>query len=275
MAPFSSYRVKPGKDFRIDDIDPDNSGDWKGRKEEAKVRQIELTEKLDALQEQLYAEGKHKVLVVIQGMDASGKDGTIRKVFEGINPQGVRVASFKSPSPLELSHDYLWRVHQVVPAKGQIVIFNRSHYEDVLIVRVHKWIDEKEVQRRLRQIRDFEQLLADEGTTILKFHLRISKEEQKKRFIERIETPEKNWKFNPGDLGERTLWKDYMNAYEDAIRETSTEAAPWYVVPADHEWYRDLLITSVLVDTLENFKMTYPKPSEDLTPYKKQLEEEK
>lgn len=275
MTPFNAYRVKQGKDFHIEDFDADDTGEWKGRKEEAKVRQMELTGKLDALQEQLYAEGKQKILVVIQGMDCSGKDGTIRKVFEGINPQGVRVASFKSPSPLELSYDYLWRVHQVVPAKGQIVIFNRSHYEDVLIVRVHEWIDEKEAKKRLRQIREFEQMLVDEGTTILKFHLRISKDEQKKRFIERIDTPEKNWKFNPGDLKERALWKDYMNAYEDALRETSTDSAPWYVVPANHEWFRDLLITSVLVDTLKDFNMAYPQPTEDLTPYQKQLEEEK
>ncbi len=184
------------------------------------------------------------------------------------------MASFKSPTPQELSYDYLWRVHQVVPAKGQIVIFNRSHYEDVLIVRVHKWIDEKEAKKRLRQIREFEQLLADEGTTILKFHLRISKDEQKNRLIERIDTPEKNWKFNPGDLKERALWKEYMNAYEDAIRETSTDDAPWYVVPANHEWFRNLLITSVLVDTLKDFNMTYPKPTEDFTPYKQQLEQE-
>jgi PPK2 family polyphosphate:nucleotide phosphotransferase len=274
MPPFNSYRVKPGKDFHIDDFDPDDAGEWKGRKEEAKLLQIELTEKLETLQEQLYAEGKHKLLVVIQGMDAAGKDGTIRKVFEGVNPQGVRVASFKSPTPQELSYDYLWRVHQVVPAKGQIVIFNRSHYEDVLIVRVHKWIDDKETKKRLRQIREFEQLLADEGTTILKFHLRISKDEQKNRLIERIDTPEKNWKFNPGDLKERELWKEYMNAYEDAIRETSTDDAPWYVVPANHEWFRNLLITSVLVDTLKNFNMMYPKPTEDFTPYKQQLEQE-
>ncbi len=217
------------------------------------------------LQDILYAQHEHKILIVLQGMDTSGKDGAIRHVFGGINPQGVRVANFKGPTPEELDHDYLWRVHKQVPAKGELVIFNRSHYEDVLIVRVHELVPEKVWKRRYDEINNFEQLLSESGTTILKFYLHISKDEQKKRLEERRDTPRKQWKFRIEDIRERELWDDYMQAYQDAIARTSTRCAPWHVVPANHEWYRDLVIASVLVESLEGLDMHYPEPKEDLS----------
>lgn len=271
---FDRYCVKPDDKFKLSKIDPNDLGDWANKKAEAKQKIADLTAELDKLQEVLYAESKHKVLVVIQAMDTAGKDGTIRAVFDGVNPQGVKVASFKSPTAPELARDYLWRVHQVVPSKGELVVFNRSHYEDVLIVAVHKWIDAAECKRRYKQIAEFERLLAEEGTTILKFFLHIDLETQRKRLIERINDPTKEWKFNPSDLGERKLWPDYIKAYESAIKATSTEYAPWYVVPSNRNWYRNLIVASVLVDKLKSLDMQYPKPAEDLAPYKQQLEAE-
>jgi PPK2 family polyphosphate:nucleotide phosphotransferase len=212
----------------------------------------------------LYAEHKHKVLVVLQAMDTGGKDGVISHVFEGVNPQGVRVASFKVPSEEELSHDYLWRIHQQVPGKGELVIFNRSHYEDVLVVRVHNLAPEAVWSRRYEQINHFEKMLADEGTLILKFFLHISKDEQKERLQARLDEPDKRWKFRIGDLKERALWQEYTQAYEDVLSKTSTHWAPWYVVPANRKWYRDLVIGTVLVDALKNLHMKYPQPEEDL-----------
>jgi PPK2 family polyphosphate:nucleotide phosphotransferase len=233
-------------------------------KNEAKEALEALTGELEALQELLYAERKHKLLVVLQGMDTSGKDGTIRHVFEGVNPQGVRVASFKVPTPIELDHDYLWRVHLQTPGRGEVVIFNRSHYEDVLVVRVHQLVPEEVWKRRYDQINAFERLLADEGTTILKFFLHISLDEQKRRLQERLDDPTKHWKFATGDLAERKLWSAYQEAYEDALGKTSTEWAPWYIVPADRKWFRNLVIASVIVETLKGLKMSYPQPAEDL-----------
>lgn len=268
---FKEYRIKPKSNFKLKDIDPDDLGEWKDKKDAAKKRLADLCSDLDKLQEIMYAEGKQKLLIVIQAMDTGGKDGTIRSVFEHVNPQGVRVASFKVPTSTELAHDYLWRVHSQVPGKGELVIFNRSHYEDVLVVRVHGMVDKETCKRRYRHMAEFERLLAEEGTTILKFFLHISKDEQKERLLERIDIPEKNWKFNPGDLKERALWDDYMNAYEDAIRETSTEYAPWYVVPANRNWYRNLVVAGVIVDTVKALKVKYPVPEEDFQPYRQQL----
>jgi PPK2 family polyphosphate:nucleotide phosphotransferase len=184
-----------------------------------------------------------------------------------VNPQGVKVASFKVPSDIELSHDYLWRVHQKAPAKGEIVIFNRSHYEDVLVVRVHDMVPGAVWKKRYQQINDFEGMLADEGTVILKFFLCISKEEQKRRFIERIKDPEKQWKFNPNDIEERQFWDAYMQAYQDVLDKTSTKYAPWYVIPADYNWYRDLIISRIIVSQLKALKMTYPEPAENISQY--------
>lgn len=265
------YRIRQGEELDVRKLDPDDHSAWEGSKEEGKQRLVELRKELAGLQELLYAEGKHRVLVVLQAMDTGGKDGTIRSVFEGVNPQGVRVASFKAPTPIELAHDYLWRIHPQVPGKGELVVFNRSHYEDVLVVRVHNLAPRPVWRRRYRHIVDFERMLADEGVTILKFFLHISADEQKKRLLERIEKPEKRWKFNPGDLEERKLWDTYMNAYSEALRRTSTKSAPWYAVPANSNWYRNLVVLSVLVDQLKKLKMKYPSPVENITQYRPAL----
>jgi PPK2 family polyphosphate:nucleotide phosphotransferase len=217
-----------------------------------------LAVEINALQDILYAQGKHKILLVLQGMDASGKDGTVKHVFSECDPLGIRSASFKGPTDEELAHDYLWRVHARVPKKGEITIFNRSHYEDVLIVKVHDWIDDKECERRYQQINDFERMLAETGTTIIKCYLHISKEEQKERMYERLNDPTKTWKFNPNDLNERDLWPKYMQAYENAMRATSTDYAPWYVIPADSKTNRNLLISRILLETLKDLKLAYP-----------------
>jgi PPK2 family polyphosphate:nucleotide phosphotransferase len=201
-------------------------------------------------------------------MDTGGKDGVIRAVFDGVNPAGVRVASFKVPTPEELSHDYLWRIHKQTPGKGEIVIFNRSHYEDVLVVRVHNLVPKETWRKRFDHINNFEKLLSDEGTTILKFFLHISKDEQKERLQERLDIPEKQWKFSAGDLKERLLWDEYQNAYEDVLNKTSTKYAPWHIIPANRNWYRNWLISSIIVDTLKSFKMKFPQPEQNLSEIK-------
>jgi len=257
------YRVKPGETIHLDKINPAETSEYPGDKDEALKDTRKLIERLEALQELLYAEHRHRLLIVLQAMDTGGKDGVIRRVFEGVNPQGVRVANFKAPTPEELDHDYLWRVHKHTPARGEIVIFNRSHYEDVLVVRVHGLVPEEVWQRRYEHINHFERLLVDEGTTILKFFLHISKEEQKRRLQARLDDPTKHWKFNLKDLEERQRWDDYMAAYEDVLNKTSTHYAPWYVIPADKKWYRDYCIARILVQTLEDFNMQYPRLEQD------------
>ena len=255
------YRVKPGMQLNLDKYDPDGTNDYKKTdqgKEKAKAITAELTGRLGELQERLYADGTRSLLIVLQGMDTSGKDGTIKSVMSGVNPQGCKVVSFKAPSSEELSHDFLWRVHQKAPAKGQIGIFNRSHYEDVLITRVHGWVSDKIVRQRFDQIKEFEELLYESGTTVLKFFLHISKDEQKERLEERIRDPEKRWKFNEGDLEERKLWKNYMKAFEDVMAATSTDHAPWYIVPANRKWYRNLVVADRVVDVLEAMKIRTP-----------------
>ena len=256
------YRIKPGSRVDLSQHDPDDRSAFKGDKAAAKAETAKLNARLERLQELLYAEGRHKVLVVLQAMDAGGKDGTIRSVFDGVNPQGVKVASFKRPTPPELAHDYLWRVHSQTPGAGEIVIFNRSHYEDVLVVRVHDLVPESRWRQRYGHIRAFESLLTDEGTRIVKFFLHISKDEQRERLQERIDVPEKRWKFNSGDLAERQLWDEYEAAYEEALAETSTEQAPWYVIPANANWYRNLVVSRILVDLLEGLAMRYPEPDD-------------
>ncbi len=258
------YRVKPSQPIQLADWDPDDSSAFDGDKEEGKQRLDELTAELEELQERLYAEHRHKLLVVLQGMDTSGKDGVIRHVFEGVNPQGVRVAGFKTPTQQELDHDYLWRVHQQVPGRGEIVIFNRSHYEDVLVVRVNELVPQSVWQARYDHICAFEKMLADEGVTILKFYLHISRTEQKKRLEERLQDPTKYWKFAIGDLKTREHWDDYMEAYQDALNRTSTEYAPWYLVPADKKWFRNLVIGTVMVETLKKLDIRYPPPEQGL-----------
>jgi PPK2 family polyphosphate:nucleotide phosphotransferase len=259
------YRVKQDEKIDISELDPEDNRFFSGSKDEAESHIVELNKQLDTLQEILFAEHKHKVLIVLQAMDTGGKDGVIRHVFEGVNPQGVRVASFKVPSIDELDHDYLWRIHKQIPGKGEMVIFNRSHYEDVLVVRVHKIVPQEIWSRRYDQINDFERMLVDEGTTTLKFFLNISKDEQKGRLQDRLNQADKQWKFNVGDLKERELWDEYMHAYEEMLGKTSTEMCPWFIIPANHKWYRDLVIGSILVDTLKGLDMKYPVPAEDLS----------
>lgn len=258
----SKYRVKPSGKVDLGDWDTNDNGGLE--KESAREATLELNHRLEALQELLYAEGKNKVLVVLQATDTGGKDGTIRHVFDTLNPAGVKVASFKKPTSEELSHDYLWRVHSHAPGKGQLTIFNRSHYEDVLVVRVHDIVPEKVWKKRYRHIRDWEQMLADEGTTIVKFFLHISRDEQKERLQARLDTPEKNWKFAQSDLEERKHWDDYQEAFAAMLEETSTKDAPWYVIPANRKWFRNHLISQVLVDTLEGLDMSFPEPEDGI-----------
>jgi len=230
-----------------------------------------LTERLDALQRALHAEGARAVLVVLQGRDASGKDGTLRKVFGPLDPLGVTATSFKAPTELELRHDYLWRVHQAVPPRGAIGVFNRSHYEDVLVVRVRRLVPESVWRARYEQINLFERILIENGTVILKFMLHISREEQRERLLARLEDPEKYWKFNAGDLKERDLWDDYTEAYREMILRTSTPAAPWYVVPADAKRVRDVLVARTVTETLERMDPRYPGPPSELEALRKAL----
>jgi len=254
------HRVKPGSRVKLDRIDPEDTSGFRGSRKDAEDRLLRLTESLEPLQELLYAEHRHKLLVVLQGMDTSGKDGTIGHVFEGVNPQGVTVARFGPPTAEELDHDYLWRVHRHTPAKGMMAIFNRSHYEDVLVVRVHRLVPRNVWERRYQQINDFERMLTEEGATILKFFLHISREEQKKRLQARLDDRRKQWKFSLADEKERELWPAYLQAYEEAIERTSTAWAPWYIVPANHKWYRNLVVATTLIDTLRPLKMRYPQP---------------
>ena len=265
------YLIKPDQKVNLSDWDPASTPAWESGKKEAEKCIQELNTRLEALQELLFAQGKHKILVVLQGTDTSGKDGVIRHVFEGVNPQGVRVASFKVPTTPELARDYLWRIHQQVPCRGEMVIFNRSQYEDVLVVRVHNLVPPEQWKLRYAQINHFEQMLVEEGTTILKFFLHIDAEEQRQRLLARLDEPAKRWKFNPGDLEERKLWDEYQKAYEAVLSKTSQDGAPWIIVPANRKWYRDLIISSALVDTLKELKMEYPQPAEDLDAYRKEL----
>ncbi|HUK80447.1 MAG TPA: polyphosphate kinase 2 family protein [Nitrososphaerales archaeon] len=253
------YLVKPGSSVRLAKMDPDDTSGFDGDKNDGEKAIDAVVGKLDPLQDLLYAEHKHRILIVLQGMDASGKDGTIRRVFEGVNPEGVRVAHFGRPSAEELDRDYLWRVHKQVPGKGEVVIFNRSHYESVLVERVHGLVPESVWSRRYQQIVDFEKMLNEEGTTILKFFLHIDKKEQAKRFQDRLKDPTKHWKFSYLDYNERAYWKDYARAYEDALERTSMPSAPWYVVPSNHSWFRDLVVSEVVVEALDALKMRYPK----------------
>jgi PPK2 family polyphosphate:nucleotide phosphotransferase len=258
------HRVKPGSAIKLADWDANDTSAFTGPKLQADAVVIGKSQELNVLQELLYAEHKHKVLIILQGMDTSGKDSTIRHVFQHVDPLGVRVASFKAPSSEEASFDYLWRIHKHVPAKGEIVIFNRSHYEDVGIARVHELVPRQVWQRRYAQINDFERMLTEEGTTILKFYLHIDRNEQRKRLEARRDDPEKQWKFSRADIEERKLWPKYMEAYEDAVSETCTEWAPWYIVPANHKWYRNLVIASLIVDALSKLKMKYPKAGDSV-----------
>jgi PPK2 family polyphosphate:nucleotide phosphotransferase len=253
------YWVKPGEKLDLSRIDSnDKSLFTGGDKSEFEEQFRNLQDQLRDLQKVLYAQNKHKILVVMQAMDTGGKDGCIKHVFSHIDPQGIHVRSFKKPTAEELSHDFLWRVHAKVPPTGQLVIFNRSHYEDIIAVRVKKLFPAAVWKRRQRHIIEFERMLAEEGTTIVKIFLHISREEQKQRLEARLSNPNKHWKFNPDDLADRRLWDDFMQAYEDVISKTSTEHAPWFVVPADRKWYRNLCVARIMLDTMRGLKMELP-----------------
>jgi PPK2 family polyphosphate:nucleotide phosphotransferase len=253
-----ALRVKPGTRVRLSALDP--AATFGHDKAAAGPLIAKRLERLGSLQDRLRAEAKEAVLVVLQGIDAAGKDGTIQKVMEAFNPQGCTVSAFKVPTPEELSHDYLWRIHKRVPAKGEIGIFNRSHYEDVLVVRVHALVPRKVWSARYAQINAFEETLAASGTTIVKFFLSIDRDEQRKRFQARFDDPTKRWKFSARDLEERKRWDDYQAAFDDVLSKTSTSAAPWYVIPANRNWFRDLAVASILADTLAGLTPAYPAP---------------
>lgn len=255
------YRVKPGSKVKLRDFATNDDGGLD--KDEALRRFAELKERLSELQRKLYAEGTQSLLVVLQAMDTGGKDSTIRSVFTGFNPVGCRVVNYKAPNDTELHHDFLWRIHQNTPRQGDITVFNRSHYEDVLIVRVKGLAPEKLWRKRYEHINNFERLLHDEGTRVVKFFLHISKRFQKERLLKRLKDPAKHWKFNPDDLGERKRWTAYQRAYEEALKRCSTPYAPWYVIPGETRWYRDLLVAQVLVKTLESMNPKFPKPAFD------------
>lgn len=259
------YRVKPGAKVQLKDWSTQPPQKDEAFKEETKRRSAKLGLKLAELQELLWAEHKHRVLVLLQGLDTAGKDSTVRHVFSPINPQGLRVQSFKAPTAPELAHDYLWRIHTQAPANGEIAIFNRSHYEDVLVVRVRGLQPEKVWRRRYRQIVDFERLLVEEGTVVLKFFLHIDKDEQKKRLEQRLLEKRKQWKWDPADQRDRGYWDQYAQAYEEALERTGTDEAPWHIVPADKKWWRDYVVSETLVSALEELAMQYPQPKADLS----------
>ena len=254
------WKVQPGRKIDVVTLDPGSTAGAPGKRGATEAALPSLVAELADLQDRLWAEARRSVLVVLQAMDAGGKDGTIKHVFRGVNPQGTRVMSFKEPTQIELAHDFLWRVHRAVPRAGEIGIFNRSHYEDVLITRVHGLVTKPTWKARYDLINSFEALLAHGGTTVIKLFLHISKDEQRKRFDSRLSEPKKRWKFRPSDLTEREYWDEYQLAYSEAINKTSTESAPWYVIPADHKWYRNWAVSTTLVDTLRTLDPHYPEP---------------
>ena len=266
--------VKPGKRVNLKAIDPDGT---KGKldKKAAEKRVAKLQQRMDELQFQLFAEGKRSLLICLQGLDASGKDGVLRHVIASMNPQGCRVASFKQPTAEEAAHDFLWRVEKEVPRRGEVVVFNRSHYEDVLVVRVHDLVPKTIWSQRYQQINDYESRLTTSGTAIIKCFLHISPEEQLKRFEQRLEDPLRQWKISETDYTERKYWAEYRLAYEDALSKCSTGKAPWYVIPSDHKWYRDLMIAEIIVATLEGMKMKLPKPTVDIADIRRKYHEAK
>jgi PPK2 family polyphosphate:nucleotide phosphotransferase len=281
----SKYQIKFRSDVKLSDIKTGSTGKFESKKDAEKLLE-ENIERMAELQDMLYAQNKYALLVIIQAMDTAGKDGTIKHVMSGLNPQGTQVYSFKQPSQEELDHDYLWRAVKNLPERGRIGIFNRSHYEDVLVVRVHnlqvksqvpeEFLTEDIWKNRFRQIRDFERHLHENGIVTVKLFLHISKEEQTERLIARIDDKAKNWKFSAGDLEERKYWDDYQHCYEDAINETSTDESPWYVIPADKKWFARLAASEIIIQTLEGMKLAYPKITDqqaaDLVEFRRKLE---
>jgi len=290
MTAFKQFRVEPDKKFKLEERDPGDTAGFKSKKEaNSKERLTEGIERLRELQERLYAHDRWALLIIFQAMDAAGKDSTIAHVMSGVNPQGCQVYSFKQPSAEELDHDYLWRTNRCLPERGRIGVFNRSYYEEVLVVRVHQGIlaaeklpaelvDEDIWKQRFKEINAFERYLAQNGTALVKFFLHVSKEEQRRRFLARLDEPQKNWKFSLSDAKEREHWDDYMAAYEDMLEQTSTEHAPWYVIPADHKWFMRMAAADIIVSTLEKLKPEYPTITEEkrreLEAARKALEQE-
>jgi PPK2 family polyphosphate:nucleotide phosphotransferase len=268
MKYLEEFRVSPKEQVRLKTLDP--SFDGKNEtKESALIRIAKLQKRMDELQFRLYAEQKQSLLIILQALDAGGKDGVVRHVIGSMNPQNCRVVSFKQPSPEELSHDYLWRIEHQTPRHGEVVIFNRSHYEDVLVVRVHELIPESIWSKRYSQINDFEERLSMNRTHILKFFLHISREEQLKRFEQRLDDPARQWKISEADYSERDLWSDYESAYEDVLNKCSTKEAPWFVIPSNHKWFRNLVISEIIVETMENLRITTPLPTVDIEEIRK------
>ena len=260
---YPRYRIEPGERVSLVAIDPDETEHYRKKKEVAKELEKQRR-RIQGLQTRLFAENERGLLIVLQAMDTGGKDGTIKHVFSGVNPQGCRVSSFKSPSAEEANHDFLWRYHKSAPAKGRIGIFNRSHYEDVLVVRVKGLVPEEVWRERYRQINDFERNLSNDGVSVLKFYLHVSKDEQKRRLQSRLENPDKRWKFSSADIKERAFWDDYQAAFEDALTNCSTEQAPWYVVPANKKWYRNLVVARTIADTLAAIDPQFPPAEKGL-----------
>jgi len=263
LSDFDAYRITKTQNNDISKVSSDPWQDLPSSKSEARKELSALHERLSELQQRFFVDRRKKLLFVLQGMDTSGKNGTIRHVFRGVNPQGVHVASFEKPSSRELARDYLWRVHKRTPAKGEIMIFDRSHYEDVLAVRVNKLKPAKVWSKRYRHINDFEQLLTDEDTVVLKFFLHIDRDTQKQRLQERLDTPAKNWKFDQSDLVARSKWEEYVKAYEEVFEKTSTSYAPWYIIPANKKWARNLLVARIVVSCLEDMRLSYPEVDYD------------
>lgn len=259
------YRIRPGTKVKLTDFDPSGETELAGDKERGLALLEQMKSDLQELQRMFYAGRRHRLLIILQGMDGSGKDGTVRSVFSGIDPHGFRVVSFKSPTPAELDHDYLWRVHRETPAKGEIAVFNRSHYEDVIAVKVKNLAPKAAWEKRYDHIVNFERMLTDEGTTILKFFLHISREEQRRRLEARLQNPDKHWKFNPEDIADRRLWPQFSEAYEEVLTRTSTAESPWFVVPANRKWYRNAVLSSIVRETLVKLDLKYPSPSWDLS----------
>lgn len=263
----SQFRIKTGSKINLARFDANFHGGYENE-ESAADDQKKYFSRMGELQNLMYSENKHSLLIVLQAMDAGGKDGTIRHVMEAWNPQGCSVASFKVPTAEELAHDFLWRIHKVTPRRGQITVFNRSHYEDVLVVRVHNLVPKDVWSKRFNDINIFERELSNSGTTIVKFFLHIDKQEQLERFGDRLDEPDKQWKISEADYEEREFWDDYQQAYMDAISKCSFNYAPWYIIPANHKWFRDLAVSQILVDTMEDWNMKYPQPTVDITAIK-------
>ncbi len=278
------FLAKPGSEIDLSKISTSDTGDFNSKKEAKELLKKNIKE-MRELQGKLYADDRYALLIVFQAMDAAGKDGTIKHVMSGLNPQGTQVNSFKQPSAEELDHDYLWRIHKVTPERGRIGIFNRSHYGEVLVARVHNLVEDQKIpdefidkniwKNRFRAINDFERMLYENGTKIIKFFLHVSKEEQKDRFLKRIDRPDKNWKFSEGDIKERQYWDDYQKAYQEAISATSKKQAPWFIIPADHKWFMRLAVSEIIVEEMKKMDINYPKLEEEqlnnLQKYKEQL----